>query len=452
MSRVHRLTPATLAFAACLSGGPASAPTPGEITAAEVPVPGPAAPVASAAKSRSVLDRTAVVCARAVKCGTIGRSQLEECHKGPAASRLTLVWGYDERLEGPASRSVAAKWVPDAGAEQACLEFLADAPCRHHRHHRHHRADKPRGCSEGRAEDGRAPSVSPGGACSRWDECIDGFCTAQVGCRGTCKARSQLGGPCGSDQICGEDAYCWEGRCEPRAGVGAACGGHWQWCRDGLFCDGYVPANDNDHAYTREVQGKCSAGKLLGEGCVPPRTTIDDVCARGMFCDWGSDEPVCRVPGRAGDECRWEGACADGLLCVGLILGGYHPAGQRYATRQAGRCGPSLDAGDACDPRAFVSGCPTAMTCDEQRRVCRSTGHAGDPCTSSWVTGQHPQDVPLRTDGCFSSHYCDVKTRTCRPQRAPGESCTPQKAGVEDDPCFLGECHPKQRRCVVACE
>jgi hypothetical protein len=123
-----------------------------------------------------------------------------------------------------------------------------------------------------------------------------------------------------------------------------------------------------------------------------------------------------------------------------------------YAVRKSGKCTPTLDAGDACDPDAFISGCPAAMVCDAQRRVCRSTGHAGDPCVSSWILGPPPSDAPPRIESCFGSHYCDIETRTCRLQRARGERCTPQKFGVEDDPCFLGECDPAKRRCVVECK
>lgn len=120
-----------------------------------------------------------------------------------------------------------------------------------------------------------------------------------------------------------------------------------------------------------------------------------------------------------------------------------------FAVRKPGKCTPTLDANDPCDPDAFVSGCPAAMVCDAPRRVCRSTGHAGDPCVSSWLTTPPPPDSPPRTNSGFSGHYCDIKTRLCQLQRPRGERCTPQKFGAEDDPCYLGKCDPKQRRCIV---
>jgi hypothetical protein len=398
----------------------------------------------SAPSSRAPLAVTDVICERAVRCGTIGRSQLRECREGPGRSRLTLVWGHGERFDH--DRLVAAgRLTREATDPQACLTFLASAPCR----------PAPGSFPKGCGYTGPAPvlvaAVAPGGVCERWDECVDGFCTAQTACQGVCVARSPLDGPCDADLICREDAYCWEGRCRPRADVGAECRGHWQWCKDGLICDGYWPGNDNDHYHSPERPGRCSPGKLLGEECVPPSTASGEVCVAPLYCDWGSDRPVCREPLPAGAECRWLDACAEGLTCAGLVLGGRHHAGARYAARKAGRCAPSLDAGDPCDPAAFITGCPAAMVCDAQRKVCRSTGHAGDPCASSWLTRPPPDDAPTRTEGCFSGHRCDPVTRRCKPQLAMGARCEPVPFGVEDSPCFLGECDVRTRRCTPRC-
>ncbi|MBA3548337.1 MAG: hypothetical protein H0T76_17790 [Nannocystis sp.] len=430
----------TLVLAACMSGGgPAS--TPAEPTAAP-PTTTPAAPYTATATGP--LTVTDVVCERAVRCGTIGRSQLGACLEGPGRSRLALVWGYDHRFDrdGLVARG---RLTLEHGDPQACLSFLASAPC----------GVKPISFPKACGYTGPTPeliaAVAPGGTCEHWQECIDGFCTAQTACEGVCVARSPQDGPCDSNQICRDDAYCWEGRCRPRTDIGAACGGHWQWCKDGLICDGYRPGNDSDHDYTREQPGRCSAGKLLGEGCVPPATTASEVCVAPLFCDWGSDQPVCREHLSAGAQCRWLDACADGLACVGLTLGGRHHESNHYGVRKPGRCTPALDAGDACDPSAFITGCPAAMVCDLQRRVCRSTGHAGDPCVSVWLSKPPPDDVPSRNDSCFGDLYCDPATRTCKPELAKGARCTPVKFGVEDSPCYLGECDPKTRRCAPKC-
>jgi hypothetical protein len=431
-----------LTLAGCLSaGGGANSPAASEEVrpVAAAPVVAEVGPVAAAPVRR---ERIEVICARAVRCGTIGRSQLEECRKGPDASRLTLVWGYDAALGIPVLVA-QGRLKPIAGADAACLEFLATAPCRYER------TMAPPGCDA----DGGAPltaNVAPGGKCTRWEECVDGFCTAQVGCEGVCKARARRGEACGDDRICDEHTYCERGTCKARADVGAECGGHWQWCRDGLVCDGYSPPVENEHHSSPGTKGRCSVGRGEGEACVPQRRS-DELCAPGLVCDWGVDKPVCRRPLAAGDECGWADACGDGLVCAGLVLGGLHPSGQVFAARRRGRCAPVLDAGDACDPQTYVSGCPGSMLCDERTRVCRSRGHAGDPCVSSWITKPTPSDAPLRNDGCFSGHYCEVATRTCKRQLGRGERCVPQKSGVEDEPCFLGECDARTRRCVVAC-
>lgn len=427
-----------LCLAACApGGGQAERPDGAAEPVATAPVV--ADPVIA---STGPLDRTSVICDRAVRCGTIGRTQQGECRKGPGASRLTLVWGSSDMLGIP-DLVANRRLIRDPEASQRCLEKLATAPCRWDR-------SAPRDDCDSQG-DSHAPAVAPGGVCTRWDECVDGFCTAQPGCTGVCVARSPRGGPCHENQLCRDDEYCHEGRCAPRAGVGEPCGGHWQWCQDGLFCDGYVAANDDDHAFRREQPGRCSAGRRRGEDCAPPEHVAGEVCGSGLFCDWGGERPVCSDPLAEGAQCRWIDACADGLVCAGLVLAGRHPAGRRYAASRPGRCTRSLDDGDACDPDAFVSGCPAAMTCDPQRRVCRSTGHVGDPCTSSWISTPQRDDVPPRTQACNSAHYCDVATRTCKLQLPLGARCEPVASGVEDSPCFLGDCDPKTRKCAAKC-
>jgi len=427
----------------CTSGGgPASPAAPVAVAATPAEIPAPAVtPAPAPGGPRSLTD---VVCERAIRCGAIGRSQLDECRQGPGRSRLTLVWGYDERFDR--DRQVKDGRIKlETGDSQACLDFLVRAPCVPEP------GSFPRGCGYHGPEPVLIAAVAPGGACGEWAECIDGFCTAQTACEGVCKARSPIDGPCDSNQICRDDAYCWEGRCRPRVDVGAECRGHWQWCKDGLICDGYRPGNDDDHYRSPETPGRCSAGKLRGEDCTPPKTTSREICVAPLYCDWGSDRPVCREHLGAGAECRWVDACGDGLACVGLVLGGRHPSGSRFGVSKAGRCAPMLDAGEACDPAASITGCPAAMVCDPKGRVCRSTGHAGDPCASSWVTTPQPDDAPPRHPGCFSGHYCDTRTRTCTPELAKGERCEPVKFGAEDSPCFLGECDPKTRRCAPVC-
>ncbi len=430
-----------LMLAGCMSGGPVSAPA--ESVAQDATATATATATGAVHGPLVVAD---VVCERAVRCGTIGRSQLASCREGPGVSRLTLVWGHEDR--SALEQRVASGRVKLAETDvQGCLEFLRDASCLAEP------AEYPGHCQEQGPMPAIVAAVAPGGACGAWDECIDGYCTAQTGCEGLCVACSPIGGACGAELLCQDGAVCLEGQCRARAEVGAQCGGHWQGCKDGLMCDGYRRGSESRYSGdVPEQAGTCSAGKRLGEGCVPPTNASGEVCAGPLYCDWGEDAPVCRARLAAGATCRWTAACADGLVCAGLELAGRHPAGARYAVHRAGRCAPVLDAGDACEPTAFVSGCPAAMVCDGQRRVCRSTGHAGDACVSSWVTGPVTGDRPLRREGCFSGHFCDPGTRTCKPQLATGARCEPVAPGVEDSPCSLGQCETKTRRCAPVCE
>lgn len=385
-----------------------------------------------------------MICERAIRCGAIAPAQRAECLKGEGASRLTLVWGFRDMLR-IGELAAAGRLVPIPGADQACLEYLSQAPCRIDL------ARARQGCGGGGVPPGLGPGVRPGGACVRSDECIDGHCTAAAGCTGVCVARVPLGGDCSQSPICAEGSFCWQGQCRARADVGEVCEGHWQWCKDGLFCDGYAPATRDEHFPRPARPGRCSAGRRLGEPCaLPDSGGFDSNCAAPLVCDWGRDRPVCAEALPEGAECRALDVCGDGLVCAGLVLGGIHPAGGRYAARRPGRCARARDEGAPCDPDAFVDGCAASMRCDAARRVCRSTGHEGDPCASSWVRDA-PSDAPHRNEACFGAHYCDVATRTCKRQLPAGARCRPVPFGVEDDPCFLGECSPKTRRCVAQC-
>ena len=387
-----------LVVVAC-SGSPAPAPAP------TAPPPKPA-PVS-------------IVCERAVRCGVIGASQLGEC-EGPT-DRLTLVWG-----------ALAGHKSPDA----QCLAKLAGASCR----------ESIASCMPG--NEPPTPNVVPGGACTRSDECSAGFCTAPAGCSGTCIAKHPIGGTCGSDQLCTDDAFCWKGTCRKRAVAGDPCEGDWQWCSDGLFCTGYVAPIHDLHGRSPGQPGTCRAPLEVGESCVADG---GDHCRTGLYCAWGDASPTCQMPLPAGAACRWLDACGDGLECTGLSLHGVAQGHDHFAVARAGTCMATLDASSPCDPSAFTTGCPLSMRCDPTTKSCQSRGHEGDPCESSWITKPHPSDEPLVNNGCFTGNYCDVATRTCKRQPRLGAACTPQTFGVEDEPCFLAMCDASSHRCMARC-
>lgn len=385
---------AALMLAGCMSGG-------GQ---ARVPVgaSGPAVAMPVTAD---------VVCERAVRCGTIGRSQQEECRKGPGRSGLTVVWDGRPDRKRQVARGRVRLETTDA---RACLEFLASEPCR---------SRFPRGCGPEGPEPVVIGQVSPGGACEHGAECAGGALCIGANGESLCVARPP-GSACGGDRdpLCSVDSFCWEGHCQRRAGAGGECREHVRGCVDGLFCEGYQAAGKQ--GATAEQLGRCSAGRSLGEDCIGPRRVAVDVCGKGLHCDWGSERPVCRERLPAGAECSAWNACAGELVCAGLVLRGFHPSGaSKFRVHRPGRCAPTLDIGDACDPLAYVHGCPESMLCDPETRVCRSTGHAGDPCVppGTWEERRLvDKEVTSVFEGCFSGHECDPDTRTCIPSVTRG--------------------------------
>jgi hypothetical protein len=381
-----------------------------------------------------------VYCDHQIRCGLLGESQRAACVAGDGTLRPDPVFGLWDEL-GFDREIAEGRLVYDSVHSGECLTFWRDTPCRWDP-----ATSPPFGCIAGWPP--FRPGAAAGGACRRWDECIDGYCTAQTACEGTCKARVATGAACGSNGLCLEQDFCLEDVCTPRRGEGEECPGDWQACRPGLWCEGYVPENDDPEWWHPAVPGKCALPKGVGFRCATSEN--DEHCRADLFCDWGMREPECRERLPRDAECRWLHACADGLTCAGLKLGGHHPAGRRYDVLAAGRCLPHLDAGSACDPDADVSGCPDSMTCDTTSRTCRSTGWAGDPCESSWIPPGTPEDRPLRRRSCRGGLYCDPETRTCHPQLATDERCTPRPDG-EDETCFMGECDPHRHRCAPRC-
>lgn len=421
---------------------PEAAPGTGdEGGSADAPDVGPAAtppPIASLEEYRR--QALPVACARELRCGNLGASELAACLADDGTRRPDPVLGSWKEL-GLDELFASGAFAWDGEGAAVCLAFWAAAPCRFDLQ------AMPDGC--------RAywpplrPATAPGKPCSRWDQCTGGFCPSQAGCDAHCVAYSAAGGSCGSDTLCGPDDFCDRGTCVPRRGEGEECPGHWQACRDGLWCRGYVPENEDPEWRRPPVPGTCARPLEAGEPCANDDHS-DDHCRFDLFCDWGMREPECRERLGAGASCRWLDACGDGLACHGLKLGGRHPAGRRFDVLEGGTCLPFLDTGGACDPEADVTGCPGSMGCDPATRTCRSTGSEGDPCESSWIPEGTPNDRPNRRRACRSGLYCAVETRVCRRQLAVGERCEPRREN-EDETCFVSSCDARTRRCRPRC-
>lgn len=395
-------------------------PTPAIPTpATPTPAPTPGAPPP---RTHAEFEAQAVPlrCARELRCGTLAASQHERCLRDGNVRRDASL-GVDRGLQ-------AGRYRFDPARAAACLRLLATASCQPD-----HATAIP-GCLSGPVPSDLLPAVPPGGACERWDECVSGHCTGELGCPGTCKAhQGQLGGPCGSDTLCADGLYCDDDRCRTRGDVGAACSGHWQACAPGLVCQGFVAAIDDDHYRTVARPGTCERPRGVGEPC--RRVSLGDDCDADLFCDFAAARPTCHKRLSEGTECPWLDACADGLVCEGIVLAA-HAAGNgsgMRALQHPGVCRPFGDHGSACDPSADTTVCPFSTRCTTAR-TCARRGGDGDACGDSL--------------DCLPYHWCDPKRRTCIAQGRPGDTCRPGGTDL-DGPCFLGTC--ERGRCKPRC-
>lgn len=419
-------TPATTASAS---------PTPLDAGASSVePPPPPNLPNATSAEAyrKEVL---ALACARDVRCGTIAASERAACEQGAFQSPV---------VKDAIELANRGQFTIDLSRTGECLAIWKSLPCH---------ADRfvgPPGCVHGVADVTMRAAVPPGKPCTRDEVCEGGYCPAPPACTSKCVAYAKTGEACDSDKLCEPSAYCWDGTCRVRQKEGEACPGHWQACADGLWCKGYRRAQTRGPRPMPASPGVCSRPRAEGEGCATDEN--EHHCRADLFCDGVDAEPRCRPRLPRGAECGWLDACADGLACAGLTLGGGDAHGRRYGVTARGRCEPWSDAGGACDPAAYVSGCPAAMRCDPATRTCKSTGRLGDACESSWVPPGTPDDKPITRRGCTNALYCNPATLKCERQSFAGKACTPTRFGVDDEPCWLSRCDPATRRCTPQCK
>jgi len=359
-------------------------------------------------------------CDRKVRCGEIGASERAACLADPNDAKSMGYGAAWFREQADAIASGRLRFDPTKLAD--CLAAVR-APCS---------AEPSATCKRL-----LAPGVKPGGACTRWDECIDGHCSAQLGCTGHCVAHKHLGDKCsssGNDGLCGDDTFCDRGRyglgeavCKAKLATGAKCRA-WDSCHEGQ-CIGYMTVREEPGAPEEERLGTCTLPGAAGAAC---RTDYARDCAEGFACDWETKKCNARVA--KGSACRSPESCADGLACAGLeAMWDPHTAVWRVGT--PGTCIPTLDLGAHCDvlANAIATGCPRTSTCDAKSGTCVHESLAGNAC--------HPNG------GCRGNLYCEPKTLTCAPELPFGAACKPPAEGG-DDPCSLGKCDPKRRVCV----
>lgn len=418
-----------LLVACAPTDGPQAAPPPSAAPVAPPPAsPPPESPPVALAPSipppttyaEFAAQATPLRCAWELRCGVIAASQRERClHDGHA--RRDALLGVDRGL-------AAGRYRFDPEQAAACLRLLAGATCQPDY------ATIVPGCLSGAVPSGLRPAVAPGGACERWEECASGRCTGELGCPGTCVAHQPaVGAACDHDTLCADGLFCDEDACKPRGDVGEPCRGHWQACKPGLVCQGFVAAIDDDHYRTIEQPGTCQRPRGAGEPC--RRVSLGDDCEADLFCDFAAARPTCRARLPEGTACPWLDACADGLACDGIVLAPHaasNGSGMR-ALQQPGVCRPFGDHGSACDPTAAATLCPASTRCTPAG-TCARRGGDGDACGES--------------ADCLPYHACDPKRRTCVAQGDFGDRCSPGGTDL-DGPCFLGRC--ERGRCTARC-
>lgn len=403
-----------LVVACAPSDGPPTSPPPAEVAPPATPPPAPpagaperpAAPSIAPPKTPAEFAAQALplYCARDIRCGTLADSERESCLRDDGLRDRLL--GFDRGLR-------AGRYSFDPELAAACLRLLTEASCQPD-----HATSLP-GCLTGVVPSGLRPAVYPGGVCERSEECVDGRCTGELGCPGTCRAlQPDLDGPC-DKMLCVDGLFCDRGTCRVRGAVGESCGGHWQACAAGLICQGYVPPS---HGYgISERRGTCEKPRGVGEPC--SALSGGDDCEADLFCDFAADRPTCRERLPEGTACPWHDACADGLACDGFVSAPHRP----------GVCRTFGDHGSPCDPHASSTLCPSSTRCTPAG-TCIRRGGDGDACRVQ--------------DDCRPYHYCNAKRRACVRQGEPGDLCRP--GGTElDGPCFLGEC--VRGRCRARC-
>ena len=368
-------------------------------------------------------------CQQAARCGQIAASEEKKCESDAAASAkmYTPVYSTDEAVKNK-------RLSYNATAGKACAADLAAE-----------------GCSVDAAFDDPADCdqvytglVAVGGVCMSSLECAAGnWCDAGAstgtdGCAGVCKANTATGATCDpNDPHCGAADYC-DGtsmKCTTAATAEQACDDSPQ-CATGLFCKGFIPADDTTTPPTPETPGVCKGRGQLGDACTSGFFGDTD-CQIGLTCP--DTTSVCTAPLVAGSTCSSGSECADGLACIGVTS---DP--NTGDITMMGKCGPYLEVGAACVAGADETGCTLDTTCDMTTSVCTATGALNRTCD------------PMGFGGCGANLYCDGTTSTCLQAVAFGAACTPQMMDMDgfpigDEPCHDGACDATTMLCALAC-
>lgn len=207
-------------------------------------------------------------------------------------------------------------------------------------------------------------------------------------------------------------------------------------------------------------------------------------CEQGLVCNRAYSPPRCLAPGQAGELCKTEGDCADGLLCVDAACTA--PAQEGEACAGEGGCAAGLVCNEALEPAACAAPGPAGAPCDDDGACqeglscnaaaepagCAPPAEEGGACAtdSNCAEGLHcskavspPACAPPSEEGapcaadsnCREGLLCNevLVPPACAPPGEEGVACKEAadcaeglacNFGFAPGPAELGECHGPQ--------
>lgn len=236
------------------------------------------------------------------------------------------------------------------------------------------------------------PLVAVGGACLQDLECVDGRCETLDLCPGHCVARSAAGDPCGRPSDCVSGLACVGGVCAPARAVGEPCDRRTDCafpstCTAAGTCG--APPAEGEPCTAAAGGDLCGGDAVCQGGTCQPGAAPGEACSRERPCAPGGRcvEAVCVATAPAGAACVPSGcialhACVDGS-CQPLPIAGQAcsealPCVQGECRSRVCTLLPPGEGCDGADPPHFGS-------CEGQcvRDVCSPRLAEGEPCGRS---------------------------------------------------------------------
>jgi hypothetical protein len=339
--------------------------------------------------------RAESVVAHLVRCGVLGTAGAAEMlHEESVSCDATNL-----------ALGVAAGTVVFDGARAACCNahYASDVDCFSGPEHGDPACDDVVG------------TLPLGAACTRSEDCRDGYCQVGASCPGTCVAYAAPGQRCDvgaaiCDPTSNCDTGCWNSTnvCMRRTGIeGAAC--HpvaGEGCAQGLLCDAI-------NRVTSAPIGTCRAIPTRGADCSASYALWCDLQTSICAYDFATHTGTCVAPLTTGDtRCIVDDHCAGDAYCRG---GDYWHSGY-------GTCTPRALRGESCAIDECVAGldCLAGLVCGDLPTVdgacIVSSGCRDAICNGEGVcVPLHAEGEPCLTNADCASANCRPDTLTCAP-------------------------------------